>query len=37
MTEHLDAEAAMLPKFQFRKSRSMKLAVKDDVEGEGHC
>lgn len=34
MTEHLDSEAGALPRYQFRKSRSMKLAVKDEVEGD---
>lgn len=34
MTENLDSEAGALPRYQFRKSRSMKLAVKDEVEGD---
>lgn len=34
MTEHLDSELSMQPHFQFRKSRSMKLAVKDELEGD---
>ena len=35
MTEHLDTRAATTPPgYLFRKSRSMKLAVKDDGEGE---
>ncbi|XP_053384790.1 rho GTPase-activating protein 190-like isoform X4 [Mercenaria mercenaria] len=32
LTEHLDSEAGASPHYQFRKSRSMKLAVKDEVE-----
>jgi hypothetical protein len=34
LTEHLDSEAGASPRYQFRKSRSMKLAVKDEVEGD---